>query len=134
MVSVARITKSLQAFGDRFRQRIFTLSEQQYCGRQKHPDIHFAGRFAAKEAVSKALGTGIGAHLGWLDIHIRRNERTGEPSVLLTGKGQLLAESRGVERVLVSIAHTHRHAIAQALLIGRPAAPAPAAAAKDAPT
>jgi len=118
LVDVDRIRESLERFGDRFRNRVFLPGERAYCERMADPAIHYAGRFAAKEAVSKAFGTGIGRHLGWLDIEVVRDGHTGEPSVRLAGKGLQLAEARGVDRVFLSLAHTRSGSVAQVVLTG----------------
>ncbi len=116
IVETARIKDSMVRFGDRFKKRLFLPDEQEYCDRMPEPALHYAGRFAAKEAVSKTFGTGIGKQIGWLDIEIRRNEQTGEPSVQLHGKGLDLLKTRGAEKVLVSLAHSKDYAVATAIL------------------
>jgi holo-[acyl-carrier protein] synthase len=83
----------------------------------KNPAPFLAARFAAKEAVSKAFGTGIGAELGWQDIEICRRE-SGEPYVVLHGKGQTLLQTRGGRIVHLSLSHTEKHATAMAILEG----------------
>lgn len=117
IVETARIRESMDRFGDRFKKRLFLVDEQEYCDRAAEPALHYAGRFAAKEAVSKTFGTGIGKHLGWLDIEIMRNEQTGEPSIQLHGKGLDLLKARGAEKVLVSLAHCKDYAVATAVLV-----------------
>jgi holo-[acyl-carrier protein] synthase len=77
---------------------------------------HFAARFAAKEAISKAFGTGIGRELGWLDMEIQRRE-TGAPYVILHGGGRQLLAARQASEVLVSLSHTRQHAVATAMLL-----------------
>lgn len=116
IVETARIRESLEKFGERFKRRVFLPAEQAYCDRMPDPAIHYAGRFAAKEAVSKTFGTGIGRVLGWLDIEVVRNETSGEPTVQLHGKGLELLASRGARRVLISLAHTTDYAVANAVL------------------
>ena len=86
-----------------------------YCLSHRKPGPFLAARFAAKEAVSKAFGTGIGAELGWQDIEIRRKE-SGEPFVILYAAGQKLLQARGGQRVLISLSHTQNYAAAVALL------------------
>lgn len=120
LVETGRLRRALTTWGPRFKQRVFRASERRYCEAKPVPWRHYAGRFAVKEAVSKAFGVGIGAHIGWLDIEIRRDETTGAPSVALFGNGRELARERGVRRILVSLSHSRTHAVAQALLIGRP--------------
>ena len=81
------------------------------------PAPFLAARFAAKEAISKAFGTGIGAQLGWQDMEIRRKE-SGEPFVVLHGKGKKLFAARGARQLLVSLSHTENYAAATAVLEG----------------
>ncbi|MFH0878370.1 MAG: holo-ACP synthase [Lentisphaerota bacterium] len=118
LVENDRMQEALKRHGDAFKKKVFLPREQKYCDAKADPSRHYAGRFAVKEAVSKAFGTGLGEHLGWLDIEIVRDEKTGAPSVLLQGKGKTLAKKRGVKKVLVSLSHTRQHAVAQALLMG----------------
>jgi holo-[acyl-carrier protein] synthase len=80
--------------------------------------IHNAARIGSKEAVSKAFATGIGARLRWLDIDVVRDPVSGAPSVRLTGGGRALAAERGARRVWISLSHTDRQAIAQAMVTG----------------
>ncbi len=115
LVEVARIEHSLERFGERFLQRVFTQGEIEYCNSMPHAACHFAARFAAKEAVSKAFGTGIGKALGWKDIDIRRKS-TGEPFLVLCGRGQELATERNLRASFVSLSHTDHHAIATIVL------------------
>jgi holo-[acyl-carrier protein] synthase len=115
IIEVARIASSYEKFGDRFVNRILLPDEIAYCRSHKNPAPFLAARFAAKEAVSKAFGTGIGAQLGWQDIEIRRRE-SGEPFVVLHGKGKKLFQSRRAKRLLVSLSHTANYAAAMAVL------------------
>ena len=117
IIEVARIAASLEKFGERFGQRILLPDEMAYCLSHRHPAPFVAARFAAKEAISKAFGTGIGAALGWLDMEIRRKE-TGEPFVVLHGKGRELFETRQAKQLLVSISHTENYAAVVAVLEG----------------
>ncbi len=119
LVENERMKETLARSGKRFRDRVFLASEQRYCDRRADPSRHYAGRFAVKEAVSKAFGTGVGEHLGWLDIEVVRDGKSGAPSVRLNGKGRELAAKRGVQRVLVSLSHTRHYAVAQAVLVGK---------------
>ena len=115
IIEVERIRNSFERFGERFLNRILHPGEISYCLSHRAPAPFLAARFAAKEAISKAFGTGIGAQLGWQDMEIGRKE-TGEPFVILHGPGQKLLESRGARAVLVSLSHTQAHATAVALL------------------
>ena len=117
IIEVARIASSFEKFGERFVNRILLPDEIAYCLSHKFPAPFLAVRFAAKEAVSKAFGTGIGAQLGWQDIEIRRKE-SGEPFVVLHGKGQELFEDRGAKKMHVSLSHTEYYAAATAILEG----------------
>jgi holo-[acyl-carrier protein] synthase len=111
LVENARIEHSLERFGERFLQRVFTTGEIEYSQSMKYPARHLAARFAAKEAVSKAFGTGIGKSMGWKDIDVRRKE-SGEPYVVLEGGAKKLAEERKVSKVLITLSHTEHHAMA----------------------
>jgi holo-[acyl-carrier protein] synthase len=118
LVEVARIEESMEKFGDRFLKKIFCEAEREYACSHKFPAVHLAARFAAKEAVSKAFGTGIGRELGWLDIEVCRHPH-GEPFLRFHGAGQELAIYRGVVRTLISLTHTRSQAAASVVLIGR---------------
>ncbi len=115
IIEVARITASLERFGERFGQRILLPDEQAYCLSHKHPAPFVAARFAAKEAISKAFGTGIGAQLGWQDMEISHKE-SGEPFVILHGKGEELFKARRAKNLHVSISHTQTYAAVVAIL------------------
>jgi len=115
MVETARIDHSLERFGERFLHRVFTAGEIAYCQSMKFPARHLAARFAAKEAVSKAFGTGIGKAMGWKDIDVHRKE-SGEPFVVLEGGAKQLAAERNVNAVWISLSHTDHHAVAMIAL------------------
>jgi len=115
IIEVARIASSFEKFGERLANRILLPDEIAYCLSHKNPAPFIAARFAAKEAISKAFGTGIGAQLGWHDMEIRRKE-SGEPFVVLHGKGKKLFKSRRAKRLLVSLSHTANYAAATAVL------------------
>jgi holo-[acyl-carrier protein] synthase len=117
IIEVARVKASHERFGERFLNRILLADEIAYCLSHKNPAPFLAARFAAKEAVSKAFGTGIGASLGWQDIEIRRKE-SGEPFVILHGNGKKLFKSRRAKRLLISLSHTANYAAATAVLEG----------------
>ena len=117
IIEVARIASSFEKFGERFVNRILLPDEIDYCLSHRKPAPFLAARFAAKEAISKAFGTGIGAQLGWQDMEIRRKE-SGEPFVVLHGKGKVLFETRGAKQLHVSLSHTEYYAAATAILEG----------------
>jgi holo-[acyl-carrier protein] synthase len=118
LVENDRIRGLLDKWGPRFKRHVYLPAEQAYCDDKASPWLYYAGRFAVKEAVSKAFGTGIGPSLGWLDIEVIRNEESGAPSICLSPHGQALAAHQGVARVLISLSHTRHFAVAHALLIG----------------
>src|SRR5205809_3726068 len=109
VIETARIASSIERLGDQFLRRVFLEGEIAYCASMKFPARHYAARFAAKEAVSKAFGTGIGEKMGWREIEVRRKE-SGEPFRVLHGGAAELAETRGVAEVLVSLTHTEHYA------------------------
>ncbi len=115
IVETTRIEHSLERFGERFLHRVFTAGEIEYCQSMKYPARHFAARFAAKEAVSKAFGTGIGKSMGWKDIDVHR-EGSGQPFVVLEGGAKQLAAERGVSAVWISLSHTDHNAAAMAVI------------------
>src|SRR5947208_14920643 len=90
LVENARIEHSMERFGERFLHRVFTAGEIEYSQSMKFPARHLAARFAAKEAISKAFGTGIGKSMGWKDIDVHRKP-SGEQVVVLGGRDKKLA-------------------------------------------
>ena len=116
VVEVERIGSSMDEFKDKFLNRIFTKSEQEYCESQKRPVIHYAARFAAKEAIAKAFGTGIGKEISWLDIEITR-QSSGEPAVNMCGNGKNYAQKLNVSDIKISLTHAEHYAAANAVVI-----------------
>jgi holo-[acyl-carrier protein] synthase len=116
LVEVCRLERVIARQGERFLRRVFTNGEREYCAAKTEPAVFYAARFAAKEAVAKAFGTGIGAAIGWLDIEVVR-ESSGAPQIRLLDKGAALARSRSVARVLLSLTHTGGMAAASVVLI-----------------
>jgi holo-[acyl-carrier protein] synthase len=119
LVENARIEHSLERFGERFLHRVFTAGEIEYSQSMKFPARHLAARFAAKEAVSKAFGTGIGKAMGWKEIDVRRKP-SGEPFVVLEGGAKKLAGERNVSKVAITLSHTEHHAMAVIVVEGAP--------------
>ena len=117
IIEVARIQSSHERFGERFLNRILHPNEIGYCLSHRVPAPFLAARFAAKEAISKAFGTGIGAQLGWHDMEVARKE-SGEPFVILHGGGKDLLAARKAKSLLISLSHTQAHAAAIAILEG----------------
>ena len=117
IVETKRIVDSIERFGDRFLHRVFLEGEVAYSNSMKFPHLHLAARFAAKEAISKAFGTGIGHEMGWRDLEIVR-EPGGAPRVVLHGKAEAHAKTRGVQAVHVSLSHTAEYGAASAVIVG----------------
>ena len=115
IIEVARIREAHEKFGERFLRRILRAPEIAYCLAHRVPAPHLAARFAAKEAISKAFGTGIGKHLGWQDMEIGRRD-SGEPFVILHDGGLELFRQRGAGAIFISLSHTQAHATAVAVL------------------
>lgn len=116
LIDVDRIKGVLDRQGDRFLDRVFTEEERTYCFGMKYPHKHLAARFAAKEAVSKAFTTGIGAELGWKSISVYHGSRH-EPLVRLDEKGEALLRQVGGTHVLLTLSHTDTAAMAVAAVI-----------------
>jgi holo-[acyl-carrier protein] synthase len=119
LVEIKRIQRAQSRFGQTFLQRLFTQAElslgSRHSGRRQAE--FWAGRFAAKEAVAKALGTGFGSALGWRDIEIGASG-LGAPQVRLLGAAGTLARQRGISGVLVSLTHSREYAMAIAVALG----------------
>jgi holo-[acyl-carrier protein] synthase len=115
LVECIRIERAIDRFGDRFLHRVFTDGEIEYSMSMKFPARHLAARFAAKEAVAKAFGTGIGSAMGWRNIDIQK-KKSGEPFVVFSGPAQELAAKRGVRSALITLSHTEHHAMASVVL------------------
>ena len=111
IIEVKRIEESIDRFGQRFLDRIFSFDEQAYCLHHRDASRHFAGRFAAKEAIVKALGTGFREGIGWLDIEII-NDDQGKPIAELSSK---LMETFNSPRIHLSISHCREYATAFAI-------------------
>jgi holo-[acyl-carrier protein] synthase len=116
VIEVERVRGVLDRQGGRFLQRVFTDEERVYCFDRKFPHRHLAARFAAKEAVSKAFTTGIGADLGWKSVSIYHGARN-EPLVRLDEQGRALLAQVGATHVHVSLSHTDTLAMAVAALV-----------------
>lgn len=112
IIEIDRIERSINRFGDKMRNRIFTPQEQAYCA-GKLPSL--AGRYAIKEAVSKALGTGIG-DVSFTDIEVVNDER-GKPELVLHNNAKILANKLGLNQWSISISHTTTHAIGFAVAL-----------------
>jgi holo-[acyl-carrier protein] synthase len=115
IIETARMRHSVNEHGARFLDRVFTPAEQRYCAQnQKRYYEHLAGRFAAKEAVLKVLGTGWRGGIAWTDIEILP-EPSGQPRVTLSGECERIAAAMGISRWMISISHIETHATASAI-------------------
>ncbi len=114
LTEVARVARSIERFGERFLERVYTAGEVAYCIRKKRSAESFAARFAAKEAAAKALGTGISHGVSWREIEVRR-EPTGRPTLLLSGRAAERAHALGVTHIALSLTHTRD--LAHALVV-----------------
>jgi len=115
IIEVERIRGAAKRFGDRFFNRVLRPEEYAYCQSHRDPGPFLAARFAAKEAVSKAFGTGIGQHIGWLDMEVRR-EASGQPYVVLHDRGDALFRERDATHLHLTLSHTQNYATAVAVL------------------
>jgi holo-[acyl-carrier protein] synthase len=116
-----RIARMIERHGELFVNRVFTAEEVRFCQNRQQSTQHFTGRWAAKEAVLKAIGAGYRPGLSWLDIEIR-SDPLARPVVVLRGVLRDLAQQACVRRVLLSIAHCRTHATAYAIALGEPRA------------
>jgi len=113
---IDRISDTIDRYGDRFLHRVFTEGEIAYCARRRVPAIHFAGRFAAKEAAMKALGTGRSRGVLWRDVEVVR--LGGPPQLQLHGGAARRFAAMGGRSSLLTITHSDDLAMAQVLLLG----------------
>lgn len=123
IVECLRIAQMIERHGELFINRVYTQYEIRYCQTRKQSTQHYAGRWAAKEAILKALGTGWRKGISWRDIEVR-NEPSGRPVVGLRGGARDIVEKLGIREMLVSISHCRSHAMAYALALGAERPPA----------
>lgn len=114
IAETARIAQALRRHGERFSKRLYTAGEIAYCEQFKNRAERYAARFAAKEAAFKALGTGWGDGVRWLDVEVT-HQPSGKPELLLTGRAQEIARTLGVTRTAVSLSHSGRYVVAQVI-------------------
>jgi len=117
IVEIVRIGEMIERHGELFLQRVYTEQEVAYCQKRAASYQHFAGRWAAKEAVLKALGTGWAKGIAWRDIEVV-SRPSGQPRVLVHGAVKELAEQAGIAGFLLSISHCRSHATATAVAVG----------------
>ena len=118
IVECLRIAQMIERHGELFITRVFTSQEIQDCQSRKQATQHFAGRWAAKEAVLKALGTGWRRGISWRDVEVR-NERSGAPMISMYGGARDYMDQMGISQILISISHCRSHATAYAMALGR---------------
>ena len=116
LVDCPRIEEMVRRHGERFIERIFTAAERNYAETNKNRIEKLAGRFAAKEAVLKLVGTGWRGKIAWTDIEIINNS-SGQPEVTLAGEVEKIADKLGIKHISVSITHTANFAIASAVAL-----------------
>jgi holo-[acyl-carrier protein] synthase len=111
IIEIARMRTSIERHGLHFLNRLFSQKEQDYCYKFQDPTPHFTGKFAAKEAISKALGTGFGANLSWKDLEILNNH-LGKPAVFLSESAFQKFQN---PMILISVTHCASYAVAFAI-------------------
>jgi len=114
LVECHRLAEVIDRHGERFLRRVFTPGELAYCRPRKRCIEHLAGRFAAKEAVFKVLGTGWRGGIAWTDVEVVHDD-AGRPRVVLSGRCREVADALGLSTILLSITHTANHAMASAI-------------------
>ncbi len=113
-----RVAQMIERHGELFITRVYTPLEIQYCQSRKQATQHFTGRWAAKEAVLKAVGTGWRRGISWRDVEVR-NQPGGKPEISLYGGLRDVAVGMGIDDILISISHCRSHAVAYAIALGR---------------
>ncbi len=116
IVEIVRIGEMIERHGELFLQRVYSELEIKYCQRHKEAIQHYAGRWAAKEAVMKTLGTGFTKGVGWTDIQIL-NRQSGQPIIELSGGAERVAKMKGIDEVLITISHCKAYATATAVAL-----------------
>jgi len=117
IAEVKRIREVFESQGERFARRVYTETESAYCKQFKNKYERYAGRFAAKEAAMKALGTGWSRGVRWVDVEVVR-QRGGRPTLVLHGEARKIADRLGVKSIAISITHTSEQAFAQVIFEG----------------
>ena len=119
LIEVQRVAQAMERHPEGFSKRVFTEAENAYCAQKKSAFVHFAGRFAAKEAVLKALGVGLRGGIRWTDVEIT-NDVHGKPMVKLSGKALEIAKEKNMLQLEISITHCKEFANAVAVLMRAP--------------
>ena len=108
----------IERHGDTFLNRVFTENENTYCDSKKNKEQHYAGRWAAKEAVMKTLGTGFIKGIGWKEIEVI-NLQSGKPTIVISGGVERHAGEMGISEILITISHSREFATATAIALGQ---------------
>lgn len=116
MVEVDRIASAIERHGEAFLAKLFTPSEREYCESRKRPALHYAARFAAKEAVSKTFRTGIGGNAGLLEMEVV-NDESGAPRIRLSGAAEAFARKHQITEIQISLTHARDYAAANAIAL-----------------
>lgn len=114
IAEVGRVKAAIERHGETFLRRLYTAQEREYCEKFRNKFERYAGRFAAKEAAMKALGTGWRRGVRWVDVEVVR-EKGGRPTIALAGEAKEIAKRLGVKRIALSITHTETEALAQVI-------------------
>lgn len=117
IIECARIGEMIHKHGEIFLNRVFTSTEIAYCSARKASNQHYAGRWAAKEAALKALGTGWAKGIQWTDISVS-HERGGKPIIAIEGIAAQIAKEQGIAEILLSISHCRHYAVAYCIAVG----------------
>ncbi len=116
IVEISRIKNAAKKWQKNFLLKIFTDNELEYSNEKTSSYQHLAARFAAKEAVLKALGSGLTSRMEWRDIEVW-NEKSGKPNVRLSGEVERVSRSKGVKDIIISMSHTRTYAVASVILV-----------------
>lgn len=122
IVSTERIKHSIERYGERFHKRIYTPGEIEYCSSRKYPHLHYAARFAAKEALVKALGTGFRYGIKHTEIETVLNG-LGKPDILLYDTTAAISRQKGITRLSLSLSHNDEQATAIVIAESNPSTP-----------
>ncbi|MEM8733052.1 MAG: holo-ACP synthase [Planctomycetota bacterium] len=117
IIECDRIDQMIEKHGDTFLHRVYTKEEIEYCQGRKASNQHYAGRWAAKEAALKALGTGWAHGIQWTDVEVV-NQQGGRPIIVLDGKAKEIGDSQGIDEMMISISHCKHYATAYATAVG----------------
>lgn len=114
IIEIDRIAKAVEKGGERFLQRIYTTAERLYCEEKRQPHSSYAARFAAKEAVLKAMGTGVSGGASFTDVEVCQKQG-GAPSINLHNKTAIIAQEKGITEIMLSLSHSRKQAVAIAI-------------------